>query len=53
MLGIAGGKTVRREKSLKIKREGVKLETYGDSNGVQVPNMLGNLSNWHFKYLLA
>lgn len=37
MLGIVEGKTVRREKSLKIRREGTKLEPYEDSSGVQVP----------------
>jgi hypothetical protein len=33
MLGIVEGEMVRREKSLKIGREGIKLEPYEDSNG--------------------
>jgi len=37
MLGIVEGKTVRWEKAPKIRREGIKLEPYEDSNGVQVP----------------
>jgi hypothetical protein len=33
MLGIVEGKTVRREKSLKIRKEGITLEPYEGSNG--------------------